>query len=179
MATTLPPLQIMTKNQRQERHDKVLAFYDVLHQLMTNEDFDTAFADTLVSSFEEVKGFLHLEGCTDDWLRDLHNDCQDTGADFELVSAVAENAFADLAPYFRDPKARELAESYFECSGTTEVSDVYIQQRNVRFLGEGEAGPAVVTLLVDSYSTFKDLLERGEDSHVKYTHFSERKEENP
>lgn len=159
--------------------ETVLAFYDSIHTLITTKKFDKVMAEALVATFKEMTGHTTLEECTVESLKAAHKEYNDEGADLDYITAFSEKAFVDLAPQLRNPRAQEICERFRSHSGTGDATDLYIQVRNFRLLGENEAGAAIVTLAVDSYSTLLDLLEKCGNSACEYTHFSHSKKTTP
>jgi|SRR3989338_1849158 len=151
-------------------YTKVVAFYGLLHTLVTSKKFDEAVAESLMASFEEIREIISLEECTGESLKACHGQYNNPNADLDLMDKFSEAAFADLSPHLRNPRAQGVTERFRDSSGTGD--DLYVHVKNVRLLGEDETGAAIVTLTVDSYSTLMDLLEQGADSSVEYTHCS-------
>jgi hypothetical protein len=159
--------------------ETVLAFYDSLHTLITSKKFDKVIAAALVATFNEMTEHISLDECTVDSLKAAHKQYNDPSADLDYITAYSEKAFADLAPQLRNPRAQEICERFRGNSGTGDATDLYVQVRNFRLLGVDEAGAAIVTLAVDSYSTLIDLLEKCDNSACEYTHFSHSKKTTP
>lgn len=159
--------------------ETVLAFYDELHTLITTEKFDKDMAEALIATFNDMTSYISLDECTMESLQAAHEEYNDPSGDLEYFTAFSQKAFADLAPQLRNPRAQEICERFRDNSGTSSATDLYIQVRNFRLLGKDEAGAAIVTLAVDSYSTLIDLLEKCDDSACEYTHFSHSKKTTP
>lgn len=83
---------------------------------------------------------------------------------------VLQLAFQDLAPHLRDPKAQEVIGRLYDHTGSL-GEDLYLHVKNVRLFDTSNTqGPAVVTLIVDSYEGFKGLIAKDNDERPNYVH---------
>ncbi|MCX6718819.1 MAG: hypothetical protein NTZ38_00320 [Candidatus Taylorbacteria bacterium] len=158
-------------------YGKIIVFYERLYLLIANETFSEMAAADLVAHFNgmfEIVGHgLSIEEFTLETARKAHDDYNVPGpSHLEMTGELAEHAFEDLAPFFRDPRAQILTEHFRAISGTGTSIDLYVQIRNVRFVGSDESGPAVVTLVVDSFDSLQHLLSSPQDGGVEYSHLS-------
>ena len=83
---------------------------------------------------------------------------------------VLQLAFQDLAPHLRDPKAQEVIRGLYDSTGSC-GEDFYLHVKNVRLFDVSDPqGPAVVTIIVDSYEGFKSLIAKDQDMRPDYVH---------
>jgi hypothetical protein len=159
-----------TKNES----EVVLAFYRLLHQLVTAQEFDSVLAKALVATYNQTRDHISLGECTMKSLRSCHREYHDNSQDLDRVIELSEAAFADLAGQMRNPEAQKVCQNFREASGTFNPEDLYLQVRNVRLLSKSEHGPAVITLVTHSGTALFNLLRMSNDSTCAYTHFSQR-----
>lgn len=157
---------------KNKNYGEILNFYQTLWELIgigsadeeKTGEFPQWLAEMLILQFEKIKNDISVTEFTMETAKKVY-------VDFDLREGFAECAFKDLAPHLRDPEAMEIVRNHFAISGTDTTDDIYVHVRNVRPLEivEGD-GAVVVTMVVDSYETFKAWLDgNGPDhAHVSY-----------
>lgn len=158
---------------KNQKYDDMLEFYQTLWEFIgiggrdeaKSEPFPQWLADILLTQFEKVKGEISVKEFTMETAKQVYSE-------FDCREGLSESAFKDLAPHLRDEEARTIIRNFFDISGTSTTDDIYIHVRNVRPLENTPGDAAVVTLVVDSYSTFKALLDKDESNRPECIHSS-------
>ena len=154
------------------KYQKLLKFYQALadmfkadSRIIDSDALDYPSINRAVEAWRETEGssftkFTRKFAC---------DSIYDRAQGGEGRYSDAQNAFRDLAPHLRDPEARRILKEVFEALGFSQ-ENLFVWQRSIRLLSKRGNGPAVVTLLVNDYQAFEDLLssESVEDSVVKH-----------
>jgi hypothetical protein len=147
---------------------KLIALYTAIATLIAATDFDEAAADAIELQATEV----NLPDHNKENLRVAHAEYHENSSDLDLMEELAGDCFRDLAPYMADASAREVFQSFRDMSGTSGGEDLFSHVSNVIKHGEGEDGPATVTLTVSYWSALESLLKETRDSHIEVGHLS-------
>jgi len=150
--------------------DKVVAFYGCLVALIHDEKFVKASAEAVIALYEEIKSDIKVKNISMDVLRNAHLEYHDEGADLDLMEALTEDAWRDLAPYMREEEVRVIFESFTNMSGTGSYTDLFVHTEKVEPFTEDPDGCVRVTLVVDNYSRLKELLHDLNDTSVEVIH---------
>ena len=129
----------------------IIEFYEKLLLLLRYVRFNTEVAEDAVNAYQKAGHLVSLVPFT-------MTDAREMFQHREEHVLVAESAFQDLAPYLRIPMARRVVRDFIRLSETDTESDTYVHVANRRLLGQDLDGPAVVTVVVNSYRTFTNLI---------------------
>ena len=151
-------------------NDKMIAFYGCLIVLIYDEKFVQSSAEALIKLYAEIKSDIHAKDITMDVLRDAHKEYHNENADLDLMEALTEDAWRDLAPYMGEEEVRVIFESFTNMSGTGSETDLFVYTEKAEPLTEDPEGCVRVTMVVNDYSRLKELLRDLDDSSVEVIH---------
>lgn len=154
-------------------YQKLLAFYrGVVDMFEANKEYEGGqlkepTPTQVAKLWKEVEGNTAFYPITPAFAKDMLFNLDSGDCAFEW----AKFAFSDLSPHFRDPEARLVFAKLLKClriNTNKEYLLLFVQMKNIRLLGGRSDGPAVVTLVVDNFSSLDNLLREGsvEDSVV-------------
>ncbi len=155
---------------KKNKLERLIAFYGALVGVIRSREFVTASAETLVEIYSEMVAELSVPIVTVDDLREIHSDYHNNNADLDVLEEIAGYAFKDLAPHMEDPRVRVIFQDLKEMSGTDQYTDLFLHIVEIRQLSDSNDGPTEITLVVDNYGRFVDLLQ--EDSNIEVVHSS-------
>ena len=153
-----------------KNYEKILEFYSLLLELAKWEPFDKVIAKKAVQLHRHIKHFIRLKDFDMKYAKSFCVD-EGGGADYlDVREDVLQLAFQDLAPHLRDPKAQEVIRGLYDSTGSC-GEDLYLHVKNVRLFDTTDTqGPAVLTIIVDSYEGFKCLIAKDEKERPDYVH---------
>ncbi|MES3031095.1 MAG: hypothetical protein V4697_01630 [Patescibacteria group bacterium] len=136
-----------------KKYKAIAKFYRELLMLLRKKRFDKTAAESIVAIFQESEEFFSWTKLDLKQIRDVYYNLQDR-------KDMARQAFEDLASYLKKPEARSLAFEFINIAELNDHENVFVHVMNRRLLCEesGEHGPAIVTIMVNAYNTFEDLI---------------------
>lgn len=151
-------------------YEKIIEFYSLLLELTKWKQFDRVTAKKAIQLHRQIQGSIRLKDFNMKYAQSFHGD-EDGGTDYlDIREDVLQMAFQDLAPHLRDSKAQVVLRGLYDRTGSL-GEDLYLHVKNVRlFDGSDTQGPAVVTIIVDSYDGFKSLIAKDEKKRPDYVH---------
>ena len=149
-----------------KNYEKILEFYSLLLELVKWDRFDRVIAKKAIQLHRHIKNLIRLKDFDMKYAENFYG-----GEEYlDVREDVLQLAFQDLAPHLRDPKAQEVIRGLYDSTGSC-GEDLYLHVKNVRLFDTSEPrGPAVVTLIVDSYEGFKGLIAKDEKNRPDYVH---------
>lgn len=149
-----------------KNYEKVLEFYLLLLELVKWDRFDKVIARKAVQLHRNIKNSIRLKDFDMKYAENFYG-----GEEFLYVREdVLQLAFQDLAPHLRDPKAQEVIRGLYDSTGSC-GEDLYLHVKNVRLFNTSDPqGPAVVTIIVDSYEGLKGLIAKDNNKRPDCVH---------
>jgi hypothetical protein len=146
-----------------KNYDKMVEFYSLLVELVKYEPFQKGTARDLAKIHAEIKSAIRVKEFSIKRAKEFYDDL-DVREDFLQL------AFQDLAPHLRDPKAQAVIRELYDHTGSC-GEDLYLHVKNVRLFDDSEPqGPAVLTVVVDSYEGFMGLIGKDPKKRPDYVH---------
>ena len=149
-----------------KNYDKMIEFYSLLLVLVKWDRFDKVIAKKAIQLHRHIKNSIRLKDFDMIYAENFYGgeEYLDAGED------VLQLAFQDLAPHLRDPKAQMVIRELYKHTGSC-GEDLYLHVKNVRLFNTSDPqGPAVVTIIADSYEGFKYLTGKDQEERPDYVH---------
>lgn len=149
-----------------KNYEKILEFYLLLLELVKWNQLDKVIAKKAIQLHRHIRNSIRLKDFNMKFAENFHG-----GEEYlDVREDVLQLAFQDLAPHLRDPKAQEVIRGLYDSTGSC-GEDLYLHGKNVRLFDASDTqGPAVVTIIVDSYEGFKGLIAKDEKKRPDYVH---------
>jgi hypothetical protein len=151
-----------------KNYDKILEFYSLLLELVKWNQFDRDIAEKAIQIYEQIKKIIRVKDFDMKFAENFYGGDEN----LDVREDVLQLAFQDLAPHLRDPKAQEVIRGLYDSTGSL-GEDLYLHIKNVRLFDASDPkGPAVITIIVDSYEGFKDLIAKDDTDRPDCVHVS-------